>query len=68
MPKSYRAIRINANSDYTGSAFYKTVAAYKWKERDSLAVNKILAGNMPSFLKTFTRINTSIKTSDGKII
>ena len=44
----------------TGTAFYKTVAAWKWKERDSLAVKEILSGNIPSFLKKFVRINTSI--------
>ncbi len=52
----------------TGSQFYKTVSSWKWKERDSLAVHEILNGNIPSFLKKFVCINTSIKTNDGKII
>jgi hypothetical protein len=51
-----------------GSGFYKTVAAFKWKERDSLATQEILNGNIPSFLKKFVRINTSIVTPEGKKI
>jgi hypothetical protein len=47
----------------TGTAFYKTVVAWKWKERDSLAVQQILFGNIPSFLKKFVKINVSITDS-----
>ena len=52
----------------TGTAFYKSVAASKWQERDSLAVSAILFGNMPTFLKTFVKITTSIVSSSGKTI
>ena len=53
----------------TGTVFYQTVAAWKWKERDSLAKIEILSGNFPSFLKKFVRIHTSITDSiSGKII
>ncbi len=52
-----------------GTAFYKTVAAWKWKERDSLAVKEILSGNIPSFYKKFVRINVSIiDSATGKEI
>lgn len=51
----------------TGTAFFKTVTACKWKERDSLAVQEILAGNIPSFLKKFVPVNSEIKDSVGII-
>ena len=52
----------------TATVFYEKVAASKWRERDSLAKIEILSGNMPSFLRKFVRINTSITDSSGKII
>lgn len=51
----------------TGTIFYKTAAAYKWKERDSLAVQEILTGNIPSFSKHFVPVHSQIKDSTGKI-
>lgn len=52
-----------------GREFYKIVTTWKWKERDSLAVKEILAGNIPSFLKKFVRIHTSIiDSATGKEI
>jgi hypothetical protein len=51
----------------TGTDFFKTVAAWKWAARDSLALKEILSGNIPSFLKTFVAINTEITDSAGKI-
>ena len=50
----------------TGTAFYKTAAAYNWKQRDSLAVKEILSGNIPSFLKTLVPIDISITDLLGK--
>jgi hypothetical protein len=47
----------------TGSAFYEQAAAYNWKQRDSLAVDWLLAGNMPRFLTHFKRINVSMTDS-----
>jgi len=45
------------------------VAAWKWQARDSLAKIEILSGNMPSFLRRFVKIHTSITdSSTGKII
>lgn len=52
----------------TGNEFYKQAAAYNWKQRDSLAELGILKGNIPSFLKKFVKINTSITDSSGKKI
>lgn len=53
----------------TGTSFYKTAASYNWQQRDSLAVQEILAGNMPSFIKDLVRINVSlIDSSTGKTI
>jgi len=52
-----------------GTEFYQTVAASKWRERDSLAKLEILAGNFPSFLRKFVRINVSLTDSiSGKTI
>jgi hypothetical protein len=55
----------NTSQKITGTEFYKTVAAWKWKERDSLAVQEILAGNIPSFLQDFSKVTIEIKDSLG---
>jgi hypothetical protein len=47
----------------TGSAFYQLAASYNWQKRDSLAETEILAGNIPSFLKKFVRVDVRIKDS-----
>jgi hypothetical protein len=52
----------------TGTLFYRTVVSDKWKERDSVAKQEILSGNIPSFLRKFVRINTSITNQAGKTI
>jgi hypothetical protein len=67
---SFRLHTAVPNSERTGAtAFYKTVAAWKWKQRDSLALQEILSGNIPSFYKKFSRIHTSIFDSvSGKVI
>ena len=49
----------------TGTSFFKTVAAWKWKQRDSLAVQEILSGNIPSFLKKFIPVTSEITDSMG---
>jgi hypothetical protein len=46
-----------------GTDFYKTVAAWHWQERDSLAVKLALSGDMPRFLEKFTCIRTTITDS-----
>jgi len=51
----------------TGTSFYKIVAAWKWKERDSLAVHEILAGNIPSLLQKFAPVYSEITDSLGVV-
>jgi hypothetical protein len=55
-------------SAISGSQFYKQAVAYGWQKRDSLATAEILAGNIPSFLKTFVAIHTQIADSSGRKI
>ena len=52
----------------TGSTFYQQATTYNWKQRDSLAMQLLLGGNMPSFLKKFVPVKTSMKDSTGKVI
>jgi hypothetical protein len=52
----------------TGSAFYKSVFAIDRIQREELAKNEILAGNIPPFLRSFVEITTSIVTVEGKRI
>ncbi len=68
--KSFRLKTKDAGIErMTGREFYKLAVAWKWKERDSLAVKEILSGNIPSFLKKFVRINVSIiDSTTGKEI
>jgi len=49
----------------TGTKFYETVVASKWKERDSVTLKEILSGNIPSFLKKFVAVHSKIKDSLG---
>jgi len=63
----YLQVSAAAPQRITGTAFYKTVAAWKWAARDSLAVHEILAGNIPEFLKEFVAIQSQITDSSGII-
>jgi hypothetical protein len=56
------------NVAITGSEFYRHTAAYGWKQRDSLAISEILNGNVPSLLRKFVPIYTSIQDNQGNII
>jgi len=51
----------------TGTVFYNTVAAWGWRQRDSLAVQEILSGNIPAFLQHFVAVSSTLKDSTGKI-
>ena len=69
--KSYQKLSVQASLSFptTGTAFYRTAAAFNWKQRDTLAVKEILSGNIPSFLKTLVPINISIiDSSTGKAV
>ena len=61
----YLAVPSVTSQRTTGTNFYKTVAAWKWKQRDSLAVQEILSGNIPSFLKKFIPVTSKIIDSMG---
>ena len=50
-------------SSLTGNEFYRQAFGMKWKERDSFVVKEILAGNVPSYLRKFERIQVSIVDS-----
>lgn len=52
----------------TGNEFYHHVFALDRIQREELAKNEILKGNIPGFLKKFVKIKTSIKSADGQII
>jgi hypothetical protein len=57
------------NSSLTGNEFYHQAFAMKWKERDSFVVKEVLAGNIPSFLSKFRKVDVSIiDSSSGKKI
>lgn len=56
-------LRTPVGEGLSGTAFYQQAAAFNWQKRDSLAVEAILNGNIPSFLKIFTAIHTRIVDS-----
>ena len=52
-----------------GSELYKQIGAMKWDDREPLLAKEILSGNVPSFLKTFTRIEVRMQDSTtGRVI
>jgi hypothetical protein len=53
---------------FSGSQFYKSVFTKTREERELLATNEILGGNVPSFLKRFIAVHTSIISPSGKKI
>ncbi len=50
----------------SGNEFYHEVFAADRIKREELAKNEILNGNVPSFLRQFVKIKTSILNPDGK--
>ena len=64
----YISLPARADTAETGSEFYKSVFSIDRIQRENLAKNEILHGNVPSFLKSFVKIKTSIITADGKKI
>lgn len=66
------ALRINMPTPsvlLTGSEFYRRAAAFGWQQRDSLAVQAVLQGNVPSFWKRFVGVEVSTKDSaSGRLI
>ena len=47
----------------SGSTFYEQANTLQWRQRDSLAVEKILAGNLPAFMLKLLPVNISIYDS-----
>lgn len=60
--------KVVRSKSLAGSEFYKAVAGLDREKRETLAVEKVLSGNIPSFLKKFIRINTSVTDKGGKQI
>lgn len=54
-------------SAITGSEFYKKVLTSSREDREKLAMNEILNGNIPAFLRKFEKISVSINNK-GKLI
>jgi len=52
----------------TGSDFYKNVFIVDRVQREDIAKHEILSGNIPSFLRSFVKIKTSVVTEEGKTI
>ncbi len=59
--------RQSATPAIGGEAFYNSVMAAGWKQRDSLALKQILDGNIPRFLKKFVPVTSVIKDSSGRV-
>lgn len=47
----------------TGSEFYRKAAGYDWKQRDSLALEAVLNGNIPGFLRKLVPVTVSMTDS-----
>jgi hypothetical protein len=60
---------VERTSSMTGNEFYHEAFAMKWQARDSFVLKEVLAGDVPSFLKKFVAVHTSITDSaTGKTI
>jgi hypothetical protein len=64
----YLPIPKRKNNAITGNQFYHEVFAADRIKREELAKKEIMEGNVPSFLKKFVKIKTSIIDEDGKTI
>jgi hypothetical protein len=66
----YKKIKIpSRTSNLKGTDFYSIASPMNWQQRDSLAVQEILHGNIPSFLKKFVPVHVHILDSaSGKTI
>lgn len=51
-----------------GADFYRKIIPLSREERENIALQEILSGNVPGFLKKFVAIKISITDSSGKII
>jgi hypothetical protein len=69
-PPATKLIWKKEKSDaFSGAGFYKLAAAFHWQQRDSLAMDWVFKGRVPSFIRKFEKVNVSIKDSlTGKLI
>lgn len=54
-----------ATGRITGTNFFKTAASWQWRQRDSFALQQILTGNLPAFLKKFVAVKSELTDSAG---
>ncbi len=59
-------VQKESSRQQSATEFYQNVAVYSWRDRDSVALSLLLSGNIPTFLKRFVKIHTSITDSNGK--
>ena len=52
----------------TGRQFYNLADSMKWNQREPIAQQEILTGNIPPFLRKLTPVHTSITDSTGRKI
>lgn len=52
----------------TGRQFYHLADSMKWNQREPIAQQEILTGNIPPFLRKLTPVHTSITDSTGRKI
>ena len=62
------SLPLRTTSAVSGTEFYKSVFAVDRIQREALAKNEIVNGNVPPFLRSFVKIKTSIVTAAGKKI
>lgn len=55
-------------SHVTGTTFYKSAAAFNWKQRDSAVVAEVLHGDLPGFLRHFVPVTVRIRDSVSRKI
>lgn len=56
----------NNETRITGSAFYQQALSYNWKQRDSLAVQLFLQGDIPDFYQRFVSVKSFYTDSLGE--
>lgn len=65
---TYQTSESRNTTKITGEQFYQQAMTMQWKQRDSLALEAVVAGNIPSFLRKAEAIHVSVLDSTtGKI-
>jgi len=64
-----KIIVVKKGPQMTGSEFYRVASGYAWRQRDSLALEVVRRGDIPSFLINFVPVKVAITdSSNGKKI